>query len=68
MWKLLVILVVTMLYCAIKSMSSSFPHENQEYIPFIESNEDDDHTSMYRAIVIAMLSSIIVTPEAHLGL
>ena len=49
-------------------MSISFPHENQEYIPFIESNEDDDHTSMYRAIVIAILSSIIVTPEAHLGL
>ena len=48
-------------------MSNSFPPENQEYIPFIEGNEDDDRTSQYRAIVIAIVSSIIVTPEADLG-
>ena len=48
-------------------MSNSFPPENQEYIAFIEGNEDDARTSKYRAIVIAIVSSIIVTPEADLG-
>ena len=48
-------------------MSNSFPPENQEYILFIEGNEDDDCTSQYRAIVIAIVSSIIITAEADLG-
>ena len=49
-------------------MSNSFPSENQEYIPFIEGNKDDDRTSQYRAIEIAIVSFIIATPETHLGL
>ena len=52
-------------------MSNSFPSENQEYIPFIEGNKDDDRTSQYRAIVtivIAIVSFITATPETHLGL
>ena len=49
-------------------MSNSFPSENQEYIPFIEGNKDDDRTSQYRAIVITIVSFITATPETHLGL
>ena len=48
-------------------MSNSFLPENQEYIPFIEGNEDDNRTSQYRAIVIATASSLIVTLQADLG-
>ena len=55
-------------YFAVWSIRNSFPSENHEYTPFKERKEDDVRTSQYGAIVIAIVSSITLTSEAHLGL
>ena len=40
---------IFLLYYPLWAVRNSFPSENQEYFPFIQSNDDEDHTCQQKA-------------------